>query len=428
MTRATSGARPGRHAVGRDRRDDDVVDLGARAPGVVEREQAGARAARSASVLVRPGGGGARGCRCAGRSTRRWCPGAARGRALVMTCSGSAAPTPKMPAVMPRRRWASGAARSRVRRRVLGGWPSRARSSSCRLQGSLDEAGEDRAGPELDEALDAGGAQRQQRLAPAHGRAGGSRPARARTSRTAPRCRWRRRGSTAAGTGVAVERRAQALGRRLHQRRVEGAGDVEAPGAGAGLVARDVSASATTPRRDPRARAGRARCRWRRSSPRREGERAARRERRRRASPPCRRPGDRRRRPSRPRARRRGARRRRTRSAPAATSAAYSPSEWPGGGDDLVGVLAGLLAPLVPGGDGAQEERGLLEAGARRRAARRGRGRAARGRARAGDGRGRARPSPPRDSPVLGTAVRSPASRHLTPPGAGGHSFSTEPR
>ena len=37
-----------------------------------------------------------------------------------------------------------------------------------------------------------------------------------------------------------LEGRAQALGGRLHERRVEGAGDVQAPGAGAGLVARDV--------------------------------------------------------------------------------------------------------------------------------------------------------------------------------------------
>ena len=157
-----------------------------------------------------------------------------------------------------------------------------------------------------------------------------------------------------------VERGAQALGGGLHERRVEGAGDVEAPGAGAGLVARHVlglvervdgaaehelAGGVVVGDHEAQAR----------------GERAHVCGRRRRASRSCRR---RCRSPASAMAAARSSTSRTASSncsAPAATRAAYSPSEWPAAARASASSV-GVLAPLVPGGDRAQEERGLLVA------------------------------------------------------------------
>ena len=130
--------------------------------------------------------------------------------ALVTTCSGSAVPTPKMPAVMPRRRLG-------VSRGAMAGVVVCSAVAAMLTQppkGALDESGQHLARTVLDEAIDARGAQRQQRLAPAHGRAAGSRPARGGRRRTARRCRWSRRGRSARAIGVAssAARRRSAAG------------------------------------------------------------------------------------------------------------------------------------------------------------------------------------------------------------------------
>ena len=157
-----------------------------------------------------------------------------------------------------------------------------------------------------------------------------------------------------------LQRRAQALGGRLHERGVEGAGDVQAPGAGAGLVARDVlgldervdgpaehelagrvvvgdheaqargqRAHALRVAAEHRDHAARVAARRRRPSRRRARRRGGRR----------RRTAARRRRPA-PRTRRASARRRRCASSSSSASSRH----------------------CVPGGDRAQEERGLLVA------------------------------------------------------------------
>ena len=121
------GRQARRHAVGREGRDDDVVDLGAGAPGVVEGQQAGARRQVgqrlvALEVTALADAGAAHDPLVVRRSrmpVRRTIHSSLVSRrcsrsALVMTCSGSAAPMPKMPAVMPRRRVG-------VRRRAMAG-------------------------------------------------------------------------------------------------------------------------------------------------------------------------------------------------------------------------------------------------------------------------------------------------------------------
>ena len=125
-----------------------------------------------------------------------------------------------------------------------------------------------------------------------------------------------------------VERRAQRVGGGRHERRVEGAADVELAGAQVDCRPRCSTAASICGHRGRRARSGRGRCRWRRSG--RAPRRARRRRRgRRRAARPCRRARARRPRPSRRRVRRRACTASSKSIAPAAVSAAYSPSEWP---------------------------------------------------------------------------------------------------
>ena len=256
------------------------------------------------------------------------------------------------------------------------------------------------------------GAQRQQRLAPAHGAQQVLGQLAAHVDEGRGAAVGVDRDASARATGVRLERRAQALGGRLHERGVEGAGDVEAPGAGAGLVARDllglvervdgpaehelaggvvVGDHEAQARRPARARRG--------ASPPSiaimppalrspaSAIAAARSSTSRTASSNC--------------------------SAPAATSAAYSPSEWPAAALASSSSL-GLLAP----GPTPRPSTGTARAAGSacpRRGARRGRSRAARGRARTAGGRGRARPSPRRGSPGRGRAVRWKASGDFTP-------------
>ena len=142
-------------------------------------------------------------------------------------------------------------------------WPPCSRS---RLQGSLDEAGEDRAGAELDEALDAA-----RRAAPAASRASargaaGSRPARGARRRRARRCRWSRRGCVGSATGVAssAARRRSAAGSMSGEWKAPVTSRRRARAPASSRATSSASSSASTA---PRARAGRGRCRWRPRGP-----------------------------------------------------------------------------------------------------------------------------------------------------------------
>src|SRR3954449_9061845 len=156
------------------------------------------------------------------RASRSW---------FVTTRSGSAAPTPNRPARTPRRGRRRGPGRGVAAGR-RGAVLSTVAAMSGRLERSLDEAGEHGAGAELDEALDAGRAHGEERLAPADG---------AQQVLGQLAAHVAERGGAAVGVDREARRRhrgglergAQPLGGGLNERRVEGAADVQAPGAGA---------------------------------------------------------------------------------------------------------------------------------------------------------------------------------------------------
>ena len=354
-----------RHAVRRDRRDDDLVDLGGGAAGVLERQRARAR--------------GKLGERLVGRDDPALAdagaahdPLVARVEALdevgvgddVLGQRGADAEDPGLQAAAPLRR--------AVRRRATAArspWGERAarwRSPpSGRRQGPLDEAGEHGAGAELDEPVDAGGAQGEQRLAPAHGaqevlgelargrpRTGAALPLEYTGISIAltgvPSSAARRRSAAGSMSGewnapVTSRRRARAP---VSSRATSSAASSASTGPDSTSWPGALSLATTRPRRSASARTSRdsppsiaimppARC-----SPA-SAMASARSSTSLTASSKW--------------------------SAPAATRAAYSPSEWPAAAIASPGVVVGVVvlarAPLVPRRDRAQEQGRLLVAG-----------------------------------------------------------------
>ena len=239
--------------------------------------------------------------------------------------------------------------------------PSRAEPRPPRRRALRDEAGEDPAGPGLDEAASRrSSSQRAQHAGQRTGlvSASASRRGRRRRARAVTQESTGTRGSR---NSISLDQRAEGLDGGLHQRRVEGAGDRQALGAhlalGAAAPRASSSASAAPGEHElvgrvvvgdvspvlggdlrPPARARRARAR-----------RACRR--RRSARPPPASGG---------RGRRRGAGRPRRRARSAATSAAISPSEWPAIRSALAARPRSCFQPASAGA----EDRGLRQAGA----------------------------------------------------------------
>ncbi len=248
-----------RDAVRRDRGDDDVVDLGR---GRARRRPAPRRTPRPPAAAS-----GSPAAQVAALADARapHDPVVGRVEALLEVGVGDAllgqgGPDAEEAGRHPARR-AAQARGGRAATATL--TPSRGR------QGALDQARQHRR-----RARARRSARRPRRAAPAASRASapgaaGSRPARGARRRTARRCRWRRRGSRAACTGV----RASAVARRAAAGSMSG--EWNAPPTSRRRARAPVSSRATSlglldaRRARRRGRAARGRCRWRRSAPRR---------------------------------------------------------------------------------------------------------------------------------------------------------------
>ena len=197
---ATSGAALGQISSGGHGRDEDEVELLRGDAGIAQ------RLPRGRGGEVRAGGrrrrrGGACGCRCASRSSRRRRRGARRSARSAGPPAGSWWPSPSRRDAGLGGRAVAGERRERRRDRRsaasgMGGLDA-SRSRGGVRDDPPRELGEHLARAGVDEALGAVGVQREHRLAPAHGRGQRGGELRAHVGRTAPRSRTRRRGSGA---------------------------------------------------------------------------------------------------------------------------------------------------------------------------------------------------------------------------------------